>query len=49
MSAIFSSVLDAIHDRLSFSQSVSPHFIEENGIGRHGISGMIVGMVLGTF
>ena len=42
---LISNVLDLIQDRLAFSQSKTLHFTQENGIGRHGLSGMAIGNI----
>lgn len=38
-----SNVLDKIQHRLAFGESKTIHFNTDNGIGRHGLSGAIIG------
>uniref|UniRef100_A0A7S3V2F3 Protein-S-isoprenylcysteine O-methyltransferase n=2 Tax=Aplanochytrium stocchinoi TaxID=215587 RepID=A0A7S3V2F3_9STRA len=39
--------LEYIQDKLNFDSSVTPHFITESGAGRHGVAGLLLGVIFG--
>jgi len=41
------SALEGIQSKLDFEGAVTPHFVDTNGAGRHGIAGLGVGVVFG--